>query len=467
MEHGADLRYSLLIIILKLSAAMFKRSDIVQAEAEIAALSTSQAVIRFTPDGTILEANANFLGAMGYTLEEIKGKHHRMFVEESYAASLAYREFWRALAAGDYQSAQFRRLGKGGKEIWIEASYNPIRDKHGKVLYVVKYATDISQQKLKDADYKGQIDAIGKSQAVIHFNLDGTILDANANFLKTVGYALDEIKGKHHRMFADASYAQSAEYREFWQRLNQGEYVAGQFHRVGKGGREVWLEATYNPIMDMNGHLFKVVKYATDITAQMKARLQSQQLTETIHSNSSSVAAAAEEMTASISEISRNMANSSTSVNDIAEKIHEADEGMRSLVATSRSMQQVVDLIRDIAGKVNLLALNATIEAARAGDSGKGFAVVAAEVKILASQTAQATDEIANKIVVLQTMAGEAADSTSAIKDAATSVNSAVNAVAAAIEEQTAVTREITQSMHQTSSSVDRLNDCIKNISAA
>ena len=202
---------------------MFKRSDIVQAEAEIAALSTSQAVIRFTPDGTILEANANFLGAMGYTLEEIKGKHHRMFVEESYAASLAYREFWRALAAGDYQSAQFRRLGKGGKEIWIEASYNPIRDKHGKVLYVVKYATDISQQKLKDADYKGQIDAIGKSQAVIHFNLDGTILDANANFLKTVGYALDEIKGKHHRMFADASYAQSAEYREFWQRLNRGE----------------------------------------------------------------------------------------------------------------------------------------------------------------------------------------------------------------------------------------------------
>lgn len=245
---------------------MFSNHKHTLEKAQLDALSRSQAVIYFEPDGTIIEANDNFLSAMGYRLEEIKGQHHRIFVEPSYASSNEYREFWNKLGRGEFQAAQFKRIGKGGKEIWIEASYNPILDASGKVARVVKYATDITANKLKNADYEGQLAAISKSQAVIEFNLDGTIITANENFLKTLGYSLDQIKGNHHSMFCEQAYAQSAEYREFWARLNRGEFSAGEYKRIANGGREVWIQASYNPIMDMNGKPFKVVKYATDIT---------------------------------------------------------------------------------------------------------------------------------------------------------------------------------------------------------
>jgi methyl-accepting chemotaxis protein len=235
---------------------------------QLAAISKSQAVIEFEMDGIILNANENFLGAMGYTLGEIKGKHHGMFVEDSYRNSADYREFWVKLGRGEYQTGEYKRIGKGGREVWIQASYNPILDSNGKPFKVVKYATDITAQKIPNADYAGQISAIGKSQAVIEFRMDGTIVNANENFLKTMGYALDEIKGKHHGMFADDAYRASAEYREFWAKLNRGEYQTGEYRRLGKGGREIWIQASYNPILDLNGKPFKVVKYATDITAQ-------------------------------------------------------------------------------------------------------------------------------------------------------------------------------------------------------
>lgn len=239
--------------------------------AELEALSRSQAVIYFKPDGTILEANENFLAAVGYTLDEIQGQHHRMFVSPEYAKSDEYAEFWERLARGDFFTAQYQRFGKGGKEIWIQASYNPIFDKSGKVKQIVKYASDITAEKLKNAEYKGQIDAISKSYAVIHFKLDGTILEANDNFLGAVGYTLDEIKGQHHRMFVSEEYAKSDEYAQFWKRLQNGEFFSDEYQRYGKGGKEIWIQATYNPIMDMNGKPFKVVKYASDITAQKQA----------------------------------------------------------------------------------------------------------------------------------------------------------------------------------------------------
>lgn len=218
--------------------------------ATLNALSKSQAVIEFTPEGVILQANQNFLDAMGYTLDEIKGKHHSMFAEPGYKDTAEYRKFWEKLAQGQYQAAQYKRIAKGGREIWIEASYNPIFDKKGNVYKVVKYATDITTQKRHTADLEGQIAAINKSQAVIHFSMDGTIVDANENFLKTMGYTLDEIKGKHHSMFADPAYKNSPEYKEFWAALNRGEYQAGQYMRLGKGGKEIWIEASYNPILD-------------------------------------------------------------------------------------------------------------------------------------------------------------------------------------------------------------------------
>jgi methyl-accepting chemotaxis protein len=252
------------------AAGSAARQKLIHADyaGQIAAIGKSQAVIEFQMDGTILAANDNFLKALGYTLDEVKGRHHSMFVEESYRQCAEYREFWAKLNRGEYVADEFKRIGKGGREVWIQASYNPILDPNGKPFKVVKFATDVTQQKLANADYAGQIAAIGKSQAMIEFKMDGTIVTANDNFLKTLGYTLEEVKGQHHRMFVEESYRQSPEYREFWAKLNRGEYVADEFKRIGKGGREVWIQASYNPILDLNGKPCKVVKFATDVTQQ-------------------------------------------------------------------------------------------------------------------------------------------------------------------------------------------------------
>jgi methyl-accepting chemotaxis protein len=239
--------------------------------ARVAAIMRSQAVIEFELDGTIITANENFLGAMGYALDEIVGKHHRMFVDAEDAQGPEYRQFWADLAAGQYQSSAYRRIGKGGREIWIQGSYNPVFDKAGKPVRVIKFATDITDQRNQAADHEAQIAAISRAQAVIEFNLDGTVRTANENFLATLGYALDEIVGRHHRMFCDSGYAASHDYAAFWERLRKGEYVAAEFQRFGKGGREVWIQASYNPILDAQGRPVKVVKFATDITERKRA----------------------------------------------------------------------------------------------------------------------------------------------------------------------------------------------------
>ena len=239
---------------------------------QLAAIGKAQAVIEFSLDGIILDANENFLAVTGYTLREIKGQHHGMFVDPAYRASHEYRVFWDKLGRGEYDAGEYKRFTKSGKEVWIQASYNPIFDAGGKPFKVVKYATDVTAQKLSHADYSGQISAIGKSQAVIEFDMKGTILNANDNFLRTLGYSLEEIRGQHHRIFVDTAESVSADYRAFWEKLGRGEYDAGQYKRFGKGGKEVWIQASYNPIFDMNGKPFKVVKYATDITdAKLKA----------------------------------------------------------------------------------------------------------------------------------------------------------------------------------------------------
>ena len=245
-----------------------RRAAVQELHSKIAALDKVQAVIEFTLDGKIITANSNFLAAVGYTLDELRGQHHSIFVDPDYRQSVAYRLFWEKLGRGEYDSGQYRRIAKGGREVWLEASYNPLLDPEGKPFKVVKYATDVTAQKLRTADFEGQIAAIGKAQAVIEFSLDGKVINANSNFLLAVGYTLDEVRGQHHSLFVDATYRQSVEYRMFWEKLGRGEYDSGQYKRIAKGGREVWLEASYNPILDMGGKPFKVVKYATDITAQ-------------------------------------------------------------------------------------------------------------------------------------------------------------------------------------------------------
>ncbi len=434
---------------------------------QIEAIGKSQAVIHFNLDGTIITANPNFLNAMGYTLDEIKGKHHSMFAVPGYADCQEYKDFWENLRRGTFQSGQYKRLGKGAREVWIEASYNPLQDSSGKTYKVIKYATDITRQKLENANYLGQIEAIGKSQAVIHFNLDGTIITANSNFLNAMGYTLDEIKGKHHSMFVEAAYGNSAEYRDFWVKLNRGEFQSGEYRRFGKGNKEVWILASYNPILDMNGKPFKVVKYASNISEQMSARIQAGNLVDETNNNVQSIAAAVEEMTASVAEISKNMSLSKVAVDDIVSKTSLADEASNKLQGSSKSMENVVELIRSIASQVNLLALNATIEAARAGDAGKGFAVVAAEVKNLANQTTKATDDIAREIKAMQTVSMNVASSVNAISGTTNSVSQYVSGVASAIEEQSAVTQEISANMQKASQGIGDIHNCVKKISGS
>ena len=411
----------------------------------IAAIGRAQAAIAFNLDGTIITANENFLKTLGYSLGEIQGKHHSMFVEPSTRDSAAYRDFWASLSRGQYQSAEYKRIGKGGKEVWILASYNPILDEKGKPFKVVKFATDVTEQKLRTADLAGQIAAIGKSQAVIEFNMDGSIITANENFLNAVGYSLGEIKGKQHSMFVDAADRDSAAYREFWANLNAGKYQAGEFKRIGKGGREVWIQASYNPILDLNGKPFKVVKYAADTTAQVIARKRA----ESVRGMMETVAAGAEELNASVREISETMSKSRQTASEAVVRVDAADQQAQRLSAASESMGGIVELIGNITGQINLLALNATIESARAGEAGRGFAVVASEVKNLANQAKQATDKIGQEIGNLNGISADVVSALTAIKQSIQEVSEYVTSTAAAVEEQSTVTSEMSSSMQR------------------
>jgi len=248
----------------------FARGDGTQA-ARLAAIMRSQAVIELRLDGTIVSANENFLTALGYQLPEIAGQHHRMFLAPEDVASPAYARFWDELAAGKPQTGVFRRLGKGGREVWLQASYNPVFDARGRAVGVIKCATDITEEQNRAADHAAQIAAISRVQAVIEFGLDGVVRTANENFLATLGYRLEEIAGRHHSMFCAPDFVASPDYARFWQRLGAGEYVSGEFCRLGKNGWEVWIQASYNPVFDARGQPVKVIKFATDITERKRA----------------------------------------------------------------------------------------------------------------------------------------------------------------------------------------------------
>ncbi len=423
--------------------------------AEIEAIERSQAVIRFAMDGTILNANRNFLNVLGYTLDEVKGRHHRIFVEPAYADSADYREFWAKLNRGEFDTQIYKRIGKNGREVWIQASYNPVMDANGRPCEVVKFSTDVTAQQLAHADSKGQIDAVNKVQAVIHFNMDGKILEANDNFLDLMGYSLGEVRGKHHSIFVEPGHESTEEYRRFWENLREGKFDSRIYKRIGKGGKQVWIQASYNPIFDMNGRPFKVVKFATDQTEMIN-------MTESTGTSAESVATASSELTASIEEITKNIALSKKATDNILSTAGEGEKAAASLVDSMKSMEKIVNLIRDISSRVNILALNATIEAARAGEAGKGFAVVATEVKSLSNQTAEATDQIAKEIGAVQTISGSVATGIQGTVTGIREVSKYINSVAVAMEEQTAVTREISENTTRTSQAVRQIIDKAK-----
>jgi len=627
----------------------------------IHAISRSQAMIEFELDGTIITANANFLDALGYTLEEIQGQHHRIFAQPDYAASADYASFWKSLATGEYHSGEYLRVGKDGQEIWIQASYNPILDPSGNPYKIVKFATDITAAKLASSDFSGQVAAISKSQAVIEFELDGTIITANANFLDALGYTLEEVQGQHHRIFAEPDYAASADYASFWKSLATGEYHSGEYLRIGKDGQEIWIQASYNPILDPSGNPYKVVKFATDITKQVEERFEAarlssmventsmnmmtvdtdlivryinpatretlrnleealatpvdqmigqsidifhkhpahqmlrdpsnlphramieigpetldllltamydsagqhigamatweviterlkilevieaaasgdftmevvsegadvfakmasglgklldslkdsigsiaqtagnvsasaEQLTQVsmhmgstaeetstqanvvseasgqVSDNVGTVAAASEEMSASIKEIAKSSSSASSVAVQAVEVAATTSETVTKLGESSNEIGQIVKVITSIAQQTNLLALNATIEAARAGEVGKGFAVVANEVKELAKETAQATEDIAQKIEVIQSDTGSVVDAIGHISGIIDEISDIQTTIASAVEEQAATTSEIGRNVTEAARGSSEITQNITSVAEA
>ncbi len=471
---------------------LFQTNKRALAEEQVAAaLSRSMARIDFDTKGNILWANENFQKVMGYELDEIVGKHHSMFVPEEIVSTPEYKSFWKKLGAGEFASGAFPRQRKDGGLLWLESTYNPIYDDKGKLFKVVKFASDITERRNERALLQSVFEAIGGSQAVIEFDLKGNILKANDNFLSVMGYKLDEIVGKHHSMFVEGDYAKSSEYKTFWQNLNQGKFQAGQFKRVGKGGKEIWIEASYNPVLDAVGHPIKVIKFATDITEQTVLLLNLKKMIDgnfaeiegnitdlndrTVHSVgvsantmelTHSVAESAEQLAASISEISRSMTQSQSETERAFDQTETANEMTQRMTGVVDEMGNIVEVIRNIAGQINLLALNATIESARAGEAGKGFAVVANEVKNLANQAARATEDISQEITGIQSISAEVAGALQLIRESVETVRNDVTSISSAVAEQNAVTDNVSVNMRDMAKTVEELSHDLEAIQA-
>ncbi|PYD08652.1 hypothetical protein ALQ93_03041 [Pseudomonas syringae pv. pisi] len=376
------------------------------------ALEKSMAVVELSLDGKILRANDNFLAAMGYRAEELTSKTHRDFCEPEMLRSREYADLWASLKAGKFISGTFKRVGKNGHSVWLEASYNPVIDAQGNVVKVVKYALDVTTRVMSENETSSKLAAVDRAMAICEFEPNGNVITANNNFLNVMGYALTEIKGKHHRTFCEPTLVNSPEYTEFWRKLNHGEFIGDQFKRIGKHGRVVWLEATYNPVFDVDGKLYKIVKFASDITQRVEKQEADAHGASRAYHISAETEKVAEQGTLVIQDTAREM-------RQISENIGASAKLVSQLGDRSEQITAIVNTIRGIADQTNLLALNAAIEAARAGDQGRGFAVVADEVRQLAGRTSGSTTEIAEMIGKILAETREAVASMDATQEGA------------------------------------------------
>ena len=450
----------------------------------VASIRRANATAECDLDGTILSANANFVKLFGYSEVEVIGRNAAMLAPKSTLDSSDYRAIWEGIISGKPYFGEMCQIRKDGQEVWVFARFNPIfrRDKPYKAFI---FATDVTETRARRAHFESQLQAVNRMQAVIEFALDGTVIDANENFLSAFDYALDDIRGKHHRMFVEPQDASSTEYRHFWDKLRQGQVEAAVFRRVGKGGKTVWIRASYNPLFDPSGRVSSIIKFATDITPAKLAQLERQEAQERVNSGvrdiaeavastnqqATSAAVAAVEASANVNAVAAGSAQLSSSVTEINSQVmkaldisneavsqaNQAGATVASLVEDARKISMVVDLISQIAAQTNLLALNATIEAARAGEAGRGFAVVAGEVKSLAAQTAKATGDISAHIMAVQASSQLAQGAIDAINKTISAINGISISISAAVEEQAAVTSDMSHNMQEAARGVEMI----------